>query len=137
MELKSPRGAEAVIRPAMSAEGVEEMLAKDSVVAALEALRSFQPDRSRKLVVFLGDTGSGKSTTINYLAGCTMEQDPTQLPGPNGELSWRVAPHSRIAEAAPIGLGTVTSETLIPKVVNVDERINVLDTAGFGERWAT
>ncbi len=41
--------------------------------------------RGKDLVVFLGNTGSGKSTTINYLAGCEMEYVDMEEIGLEGE----------------------------------------------------
>lgn len=62
----------------------------------------------RDIVIVIGETGSGKSTLVNFLLGCTMKQ--------NEEGDAVVAENSEIKELAKIGLGDV-STTLVPNVI--------------------
>ena len=75
-------------------------------------------------IVVLGNTGAGKSTFINYLAGCQLEEQ-------------RVADHVRALvvkdqslEVAPIGHGG--SKTFMPHIIEVAGRV-YCDCPGFSD----
>lgn len=62
---------------------------------------------NKDIVVFLGNTGAGKSTLINFLYGCKMAKE-------DGKIV--VDPNSSIKEVAQIGT-TIDSCTFLPKMI--------------------
>ena len=90
-------------------------------------------------LAILGDTGTGKSTSINHWMGCRMVlRTPEELEemGIEGELEDAIVVHpdSERPEAASIGHGMV-SHTLIPQIIqdpNQDERVYI-DCPGFSD----
>ena len=60
----------------------------------------------------MGNTGAGKSTTVNCLVGCRMSAEE----GEWGEETISVAPDSTIPEVMPIGHGE-PSQTFLPRIV--------------------
>ena len=73
-----------------------------------------QSARGKDLLVFIGNTGSGKSTTVNYLAGCEMEYIDMEDLGLEGEGEIvRVSDSSAKQALMPIGYTNV-SKTFVP-----------------------
>ena len=86
----------------------------------------------RKAVIFIGNTGAGKSTAVNYLLGCEMEsvrKRDVGLAG-NGRIV-RVKPGSAVLEQASIGHSN-QSATFIPDVIDTQDPSTVyIDCPGF------
>ena len=82
----------------------------------------------KDVIVVLGNTGSGKSTFVNYLAGCQLEEKwiEGQLEPVLEVLS--TASGGERDEVAPIGHSV--SKTFIPQIVAVDRRV-YCDCPGF------
>jgi energy-coupling factor transporter ATP-binding protein EcfA2 len=83
----------------------------------------------QNIVLFLGPTGSGKSTAINYLAGCTMLEIDDPMTG-----DFSIKTENPVVD---IGDGAL-STTLYPSIVDLlvpsgDKNIKFCDTAGFGD----
>jgi hypothetical protein len=76
----------------------------------------------KEVVVFFGDSGTGKSTAINFLHGCTMVKEAGVI---------KVDTKSIIPEMMPIG-HTMHSKTFIPQIMFSD-RTDILfcDPPGF------
>lgn len=66
--------------------------------------------KGKDVVIVFGDTGSGKSTLINFLYGCTLKQDK------NDPYAVVVDRKSHVPEVTEIGSGSVSC-TLSPKMV--------------------
>jgi hypothetical protein len=80
--------------------------------------------RGKKLIFFLGQTGAGKSTTINWLAGSEMKKRTKESnPSPTRRGPSRPQKLATVIEAFPervkIGHGTATSETKFIKDVTM------------------
>ena len=90
-----------------------------------KALPNLTEIRDKRVICFLGNTGSGKSTLINYLAGCVMERFRDGSP-----YKIRVSEESPIRELVAIGNNERESETLIPALVSFEGR-HCLDCPGF------
>ena len=91
---------------------------------------------NKEAVAILGETGTGKSTSINHWMGCHMELRTPEELGIQGGLEdvIVVRPDSERPEATSIGHGTV-SHTFMPQVVqdpNYDTRV-YLDCPGFSD----
>ena len=88
--------------------------------------------RNRKAVIFIGNTGAGKSTVVNYLLGCEMEsvrKRDVGLAG-NGRIV-RVKAGSAVSEQASIGHSN-QSATFIPDVIDTQDPGTVyIDCPGF------
>jgi energy-coupling factor transporter ATP-binding protein EcfA2 len=84
--------------------------------------------REAKEVVFvLGNTGSGKSTFLNYIMGCTMAES---MPEPVVVVS----PESKRSEIIPIGHGMI-SKTFLPTFCTDQDETwrQYCDCPGFGD----
>lgn len=95
---------------------------------------------NQKLVLFLGNTGAGKSTLINYLSGCTMERiDPKSIGASALKRIVVVKPISKGGirnEVMKIGHIPTQSETLLPETTIQDELVlcdcpGLLENRGF------
>lgn len=93
-------------------EKIETLLSADGMGA-----------KDRDIVVFLGNTGSGKSTLVNFLAGIELRVDE--------EGSNYVLANPEDPAAMVIGL-TGTSETLRPKSIDVGN-LRYFDVPGFND----
>lgn len=87
-------------------------------------------------VVVLGNTGAGKSTTINYLFGCRMQKFKPQEIGFYGlKKVVVVQPTSMggtIDEIMPIGHRATQSQTFVPQIETDNENsITYIDCPGF------
>ncbi len=86
---------------------------------------------TQDLVLVIGNTGSGKSTSINYLLGCQMES--VRLP--SGKSVITVAKTSK--EYARIG-HTATSQTAFPEAFLIPSAsLAYCDCSGFGDNRGT
>lgn len=98
-------------------------IVKDHVEKNPQLLNS---SRNKDIVVFLGKTGSGKSTLINYLSNKNLrvdDEDNIILANPSDSSAMRIGISSR-------------SETLLPKFTNINNLI-VYDLPGFGDTRGT
>jgi hypothetical protein len=76
------------------------------------------PVTNKEVVMVLGNTGTGKSTAVNYLMGCKMKLvKPVELNLPGVKKVVIVDPKSTRPEVMPIGHGD-TSYTFMPKIVS-------------------
>mmetsp|Transcript_17260 Transcript_17260/g.24442 ORF Transcript_17260/g.24442 Transcript_17260/m.24442 type:complete len:703 (+) Transcript_17260:17-2125(+) len=90
---------------------------------------------NKELIVFIGNTGSGKSTLINYLAGCTMEKKSPQELGLKGMSKVIVVKSPKnggtIDELMPIG-HTKKSQTFMPQIEpDPTKKFTYCDCPGF------
>ena len=91
------------------------------------ALRPEYSAESRDVVVFLGNTGAGKSTSINWLAGKRLKKD-------EGEVGYLLAEEND-PDALIIG-GNADSTTLYPGCLDVNGTL-YFDLPGFGDTDGT
>lgn len=82
--------------------------------------------KNKDIVVFLGNTGAGKSTLINYLSNKDLEV---------GKYNKIVLKNPSDSSALAIG-GTRDSVTLLPRLVSVGELL-LYDLPGFGDTRGT
>ena len=84
----------------------------------------------KEIIIFLGNTGAGKSTTVNYLAGCKLEKIKKAAIGIKGSgVIVRVKADSAIPEMMPIG-HEKTSKTFLPDIQS-DSTFTYCDCPGF------
>ena len=89
----------------------------------------------KEAVIFIGNTGAGKSTTVNYLYGCEMQlQSPKELNIKGFEYVITVKPKiagGKLDELMPIG-HTKHSKTFMPQI-ETDEKngMTYMDCPGF------
>lgn len=82
---------------------------------------TFLSQRKRK-IIFIGNTGSGKSTTINYLLGCKLRRgsDDTALPADES------IPFAKMG-------GSAQSITVYPTAYTTDSGLSLYDFPGFND----
>lgn len=97
----------------------------------------------KDLVLVIGATGAGKSTTVDYLTGCRLQpiDGVTDLPIPPEDkleryrdFKWVIAEESKNGAHAVIGKSYLNSTTLIPEVFKTninDQEIYYCDCPGF------
>lgn len=93
----------------------------------LEKFTSIARTSRKETVLFIGNTDSGKSTSINYLAGCKMIMQ--RITNESGRVKRMVAidPVTKIGQEAH-------SETLYPAAINLESLTNILaDCPGFAD----
>ena len=73
--------------------------------------RNAAPAADKIAITVMGNTGAGKSTTVNCLVGCRMSAEE----GEWGEETISVDPNSTIPEVMPIGHGE-PSQTFLPQI---------------------
>jgi len=115
-------------------------LSIDESIQLLTTCVKYGNERAQNLqgkegVIVIGNTGAGKSTMVNYLAGCTMElKSPKEL-GFKG-IKKIVTVRSRASggsfdEIMPIG-HTKESKTFMPQIeTDPDQRFTYCDCPGF------
>lgn len=87
--------------------------------------------KDKDLVVILGNTGAAKSTTLNYLSGCQLEQ--IRNPETKTKII-QVAPGSPVEEKVAIG-HTNRSMTFIPEICKAPQgELWFCDCPGFSDR---
>jgi len=89
----------------------------------------------KELVIFIGNTGAGKSTTVNYLYGCEMQlQSPEELKIERFEDVITVKPKIAggiLDELMPIG-HTKQSKTFMPQIETDNKNgMTYMDCPGF------
>lgn len=82
--------------------------------------------QGKDIVVFLGDTGAGKSTLINYLTGQKLKTN---------EYQDIVLGYSNDPEALPIG-GSHLAQTFLPRSIRSGDLL-FFDLPGFGDNRGT
>lgn len=92
--------------------------------------------KNKHLVVFVGNTGAGKSTTINYLAGREMiavDPDDYGIDSARNKVII-VNPKSKVGPMMAIGHGT-SSQTFMPEIDADPNRQNITycDCPGFSD----
>lgn len=88
---------------------------------------------NQDLVIFIGNTGSGKSTMINYLYGCTMERVNAKKMGITAlkPTIVRVKDGGEFQEIMRIGHSN-KSTTFMPEIASSEkERVTFCDCPGF------
>ena len=117
----------------------QEFSLEDSIGLLLQCIRNGDLEtnkaKGKESVIFIGNTGSGKSTTINYLYGCTMEsKDPEELKIEGFENVIVVKPTQSggsLDELMPIG-HTKQSMTFMPQIeTDQKNKITYMDCPGF------
>lgn len=115
-----------------NAEKTQGILFARSMKALEDAVKNIQGAAGKQGILFLGITGEGKSTLINYLYGLDYKTERLK-----GKGIKRVKLTSEQKEVAPIGDST-TSETLLPKVIELSGKDYVLiDLPGFEDTRGT
>lgn len=96
--------------------------------------------RGKDLIVFIGNTGAGKSTFVNYLYGCTMQRVQPQSLGLEGTGRIVVVKPPAQGGAAPeiMKIGhTNASETFMPQIVTDSQNFTYCDCPGFLDNRGT
>ena len=92
------------------------------------------PAAGKTVSIFAGNTGVGKSTTLNALLGCRMKAvRPIELGLPGLRRIVAVDPESPLGEILPIGHHGRQSKTFLPKIVQTPGEPNsaYCDCPGF------
>lgn len=94
-----------------------------------EAYKYIKEVEGKNLILFLGMTGSGKSTAINFLLGRDLKEITNQW----GQSVWEV--ENQEGDFPKIGHSISTSETIYTKgyQVNEDPGLMLCDTPGRGD----
>jgi hypothetical protein len=89
------------------------------------------PAAEKTVSIFAGNTGAGKSTTLNALLGCQMKAETDQF----GEQRIVVDPESPRKEVMPIGHHGRQSQTFLPTIVPTPDEPNnaYCDCPGFAD----
>lgn len=105
-----------------------EFSASESVLCIQSCIQmsqaEFEKARGKDIVLIIGETGTGKSTVVNYLSGCKMEPRKE-----GGRRQVIVSPSSPIREIMPIG--HTDSKTLIPQIHSHAGGPTFCDCPGF------
>lgn len=112
--------------------------AEQSIALMTECIRMGDVQASKAhakdLVVFIGNTGAGKSTFVNYLCGCQMKRTNFKSLGLTGLGKVVVVVPRRdggaLDEIMPIG-HTKTSMTFMPQIESDGEGMTHCDCPGF------
>jgi hypothetical protein len=94
------------------------------------------PAAGKTVSIFAGNTGAGKSTTLNALLGCQMKAvRPRELGLPGAGRMVVVDPESPREEVLPIGHHGRQSQTFLPKIVQTPDEPNsaYCDCPGFSD----
>ena len=102
---------------------VDRSYLRDLLIEAFEAAENAI---DKDIVLVIGNTGAGKSTTINYLLGCPMEERDNDE---TGTATIVVSPGAQ--EYAVIGHNISISETVYPKVFDSGADFFYCDCPGF------
>ncbi|MCB1106729.1 MAG: 50S ribosome-binding GTPase [Chlamydiia bacterium] len=87
--------------------------------------------KGKEVILFIGNTGAGKSTTINYLCGCTLEMVSPENLGIEDAIDNLVIVKGVKKEVMPIG-HTRQSKTFMPQIEEDQETHNTyMDCPGF------
>jgi len=117
----------------------KELTFEESINVLLECIKQgkleAQKAQGKEVIIFIGNTGAGKSTTVNYLCGCTMEtKTPKQLGIKGLGKVVVVKPTSSGGikdEVMPIG-HTKESKTFMPQIeTDPDTQNTYMDCPGF------
>lgn len=106
-----------------------KQLLEEITVLLNEGKVAIDKAQNQNLILILGGTGCGKSTAINYLAGCKMIEVEDEDTG--------ISYIECLDPVAEIGSGAV-SQTLYPNIVDVRKPVEgmdakLCDTAGFSD----
>lgn len=82
--------------------------------------------KNKNIIIFMGNTGSGKSTLVNYIHGCEMEEISLD----SEEIVIQVKKNSVIPELMKIGHSN-KSETFMPDIKIDQNGIIYVDLPGF------
>jgi energy-coupling factor transporter ATP-binding protein EcfA2 len=131
-EVACPLISQKLKSPMIEFENVESSITLLQTCIAYGEARA-EEMKGKDSVIIIGNTGAGKSTTINYLAGCTMRCiDPLDMDLPGLESLIVVTPVSEGGardEVMQIG-HSKTSMTFLPQVESVNG-ITYCDCPGF------
>lgn len=122
-------GAEDIAVPELQEHDAEFNLLEQTEQLILGGAQEVEKAGNQNIILVLGGTGCGKSTTINYLAGCHMRE---QFDEETGDVT--IGCDNPVAE---IGEGS-KSKTLYPHVVDFltnyqNMNMKLCDTAGFSD----
>jgi hypothetical protein len=142
--LNSPAGTpltpSSLVEDKLSSPWKEQTL-EESIALLIECIRQgvveAEKAEGKEIILFIGNTGAGKSTTINYLCGCTMELiSPDDLLPPIkaiDDLVVVVKPPPQGAKKEVMAIGhTKESKTFMPHIETDTETHNTyMDCPGF------
>jgi hypothetical protein len=118
--------------PSMEFQNVEDSIRLLQTCIAYGEARA-EEMKGKDAFIIIGNTGAGKSTTINFLAGCTMQCiDPLDVGLPGMEslvVVKRVSAGGNLDEVMKIG-HSKTSMTFLPQIESVNG-ITYCDCPGF------
>ena len=107
--------------------GIEESIDCIRSIIAVGRSRTLQAD-DKNILMVVGSTGSGKSTTINWLFGCSMFLNE------DGGIAVRSEKdRGRKDMVTQIGLDSARSQTLVPVTLFLDDQLTICDAPGFME----
>lgn len=117
----------------------EELSIEDSITLLTTCIKygkaQAEKVREKQGIVVIGNTGTGKSTLLNYLNKCDFEKVHVKALGLNPahcltNTVVRVAPTSKKPEIMKIG-HTNKSQTFMPEIVTTEEGLTFCDCPGF------
>ena len=107
--------------------GIEESIDCIRSIITVGRSRMLQAD-DKNILMVVGSTGSGKSTTINWLFGCSMVLNEDGCIGVRAEKD-----KGRKDMVTQIGLDSTRSQTLVPVTLYLDDKLTICDAPGFME----
>ncbi|SPJ31783.1 hypothetical protein [Candidatus Protochlamydia amoebophila] len=118
-----------------STKKMEELLTKPEARLRASTLAS-QTAHGKNVILFIGTTGCGKSTTMNYLAGCTMQKVDRKAAGlPLGSKKKIILAQNPLTK---IGYKDDKSQTSYPKICDDnDNKFAYCDCPGMGDTKGT